>query len=70
MEMVFSKWKGRLTTQGWELPGEAERLTNIRFADDMFLYARSLEDAKVMLSLLVEEFQEVGLHLNAGKTKI
>ena len=70
MEMVFNRWKDRLTTQGWEFPGQAERFTNIRFADDVLLYARSLEDAKTMLSLLIEEFQAVGLQLNAAKTKI
>ena len=70
MEMVFKRWKQRLSTEGWTIPGETELFTNVRFADDVLLYAKTLADAKHMLSLLIEEFGTVGLQLNAAKTKI
>jgi len=70
IEMVFKRRKQRLTTKGWEVPVATARFTDVRFADDVLLYARSLEDAKSMLAVLLEEFQAVGLQLNASKTKI
>ena len=70
MEMVFRRWKARLTDQGWQIPGLGERFTDVRFADDVLLYARTLEEAKLMLSLLMEELQRVGFSLGSSKTKI
>ena len=45
-------------------------LTNVRYADDLMLYARSDTDLASMMECLVEELAAVGLNLNTSKTKI
>ena len=47
-----------------------ERLTNIRYADDIIMFAKTLDEAQLMIEFLVEVFAECGLELNAKKTKI
>ena len=47
-----------------------ERLTNIRYADDLMIYALSCSELCSMIELLCVELQKVGLHLNMDKTKI
>ena len=46
------------------------RLTNVRYADDVMLFAKSVGELTKMVELLVEEFALVGLELNASKSKI
>ena len=45
-------------------------MTNIRYADDIMLYAKSLNELEVMTTKLVYELRKIGLHLNVKKTKI
>ena len=47
-----------------------ERLTNIRYADDILLFAKDLDECQYMLESLVEVLREYGLELNMQKTKI
>jgi len=47
-----------------------ERLTNVRFADDLIVYATSLKELLEMLDFLAHELLRYGLELNATKTKI
>ena len=47
-----------------------ERLTNIRFADDLLIFAKSIDEAIYMLDTLVDTFREYGLELNSKKTKL
>ena len=42
----------------------------MRYADDILLFGKSLDEAASMLELLVPIFAEYGLELNAQKTKI
>ena len=70
LEVAFEAWKERLTYHGILLAENAERLTNIRYADDVMLYAKSLEELHAMLTMLMEELAKIGLHLNGNKTKI
>ena len=46
-----------------------ERLTNSCYADDIFVYAKSLDEAIFMMRILVNELEKVGLNLNAPKNK-
>jgi hypothetical protein len=46
------------------------RLTNVRYADDVMLFAKSEEELTEMTELLVEAFGNVGLELNAAKSKV
>ena len=48
LEHVMRKWKLRIFGFGWmlsEIPG-AERLTNERYADDLLLFAKSLDEGR------------------------
>ena len=45
-------------------------MTNIRHADDIMLYAKSLNELEVMTEKFVNELRKIGLHLNDKKTKI
>ena len=71
-EMVIRRWKQKLTDHGIKLSNniQNEKLTNIRFADDLIIYAHSLEELTSMIDLLVQEFATVGLQLNSQKSKI
>ena len=66
---VKSKWvaNGWGVQLGW-LP--EDNLTNLRFADDILLTARSLPQLKQMLSDVAVEVAKVGLELHPDKTKI
>ena len=67
------KWKTKVGSDGgFALHSnlEYERLTNIRYADDIIMFAKSIDEAQRMIELLVEVFAECGLELNAKKTKI
>ena len=49
--------------------GHYERLTNIRYADDLMLYARSFPALVEMIETLSWEQHQIGSQLNAAKTK-
>ena len=69
-EMVIRRWKTRLASHGLKISGDnLERLTNVRFADDLIIYANSLAELTEMIDMLVEEFCIVGLELNTKKSK-
>jgi len=72
LEQALRKWKQSLTTHGLALvpDDQAERITNIRYADDILLIGKSLEEVVEMLELLAVVLQEYGLELNVGKTMI
>ena len=72
LEMAIRKWKRGLTDQGIALTANVEeaRLTNIRFADDLLVFANSMGEATYMLDGLVTTLREFGLELNVKKTKL
>ena len=47
-----------------------EHITHLRFADDIVIMAKSLEDLGTMLRDLSSASQQVGLKMNMDKTKI
>ena len=57
LENVISKWK-------------MHRLTNLRYADDLLLFGKSLAEVLEMLEILSAELVGVGLSINGSKTKI
>ena len=69
LEHAMRKWKLRVQHCGLYCGGD-ELLTNVRYADDLMLYARSCSDLATMVECLVEELAAVGLNLNTSKTKI
>ena len=50
--------------------GHGTRLTNIRYADDLMMFATSSNDLIYMLEALIPELAASGLQLNSAKTKI
>jgi len=57
----------------WEDKGvniDGERLTHLRFADDIVIVSDNIGDAKQMLEEMVRASSQVGLRINAGKTQI
>ena len=69
LECALRKWKGKCEHHGIAM-GHHERLTNIRYADDLMLYARSLPALVEMIETLPWELHQIGLQLNAAKSKI
>jgi len=70
IEAAFRAWKRRLREHGFLLDASGARFSNTRYADDVMLFAKSLEEATEMAELLIEEFAKFGLELNTSKTKI
>ena len=74
LEEVMRKVKVKWAKRGYGIQvdygKEEEALTNLRFADDILLTARSLPQIKQMLSDVAEECERVGLALHPEKTKI
>ena len=69
LEHAMRKWKLRVQHCGPHC-GDDELLTNVRYADDLMLYARSDTDLATMVECLVEELAAVGVNLSTSKTKI
>ena len=69
MKDVKEKWakKGWGIHLGW---GVEEKMTNLRFADDILLTARTLPQIKKMLGDVADAAGKVGLELHPGKTTI
>ena len=55
LEAAFRSWKRRLGYHGFLLDENMQRLTNTRYANDVMLYAKSLEEIIVMTEMLIEE---------------
>ena len=72
LEDAMRMWKEKLNSHGVATSDDdaGNRLTNVRFADDLLLFARSLEEAISMLDMLTETLKAYGLELNVKKTKI
>ncbi len=58
------KWEG----MGIRVNGKW--ITNLRFADDITLIGKSVEELNLMLIELMKEYRKVGLEINASKTKL
>ena len=70
IELVFKRWKSRNIGRGWQIHVNHENLTNLRFADDILVLARSCDELHDMVSTLMTELEVAGLKLNTKKSKI
>lgn len=66
-EAVFRKIKWK---EKWGIPINGRRLTNIRFADDIVLFATSAKILREMLTEVNHQSMQVGLNMNTSKTKL
>ena len=72
LEIVMRRWNARLRNHGIKLntSTETSRLTSVRFADDLIIYANSLTELTEMIDILHEELHVAGLELNAKKSRL
>ena len=72
LEQCMRRWKQGLSDHGIKVSNDngAQRLTNVRFADDLIIYANSLDELTAMVEALVQELGRAGLSLNSRKSKI
>ena len=72
LENAIAEWKGQLREHGFALDNNpaTERLTNVRFADDLLIFAKSTQEAVQMIESLVRVLETYGLELNVKKTKM
>ena len=67
LDIAFDEWRRSLDTEGLYIALGVPRLTNIRYADDILLFAKSIEEVVSMTEKLIKELQRIGLALNAKK---
>ena len=70
LEWALSKWRMRVRTEGIDLEDGGEPLLDLRFADDILVFATSSQQAAYLLDELVVALADVGLILNQDKTKL
>ena len=64
MEEIFKK----LNFQERGLNIDGEKLTDLRYADDVALITSSVEDMEIQLNDLNRESKKIGLKIHKGKT--
>jgi len=70
LEWALSRWRMLVRTEGIDLEDGGEPSLDPRFADDILVLATSSQQAAYLLDELVVALADVGLILNAGKTKL
>ena len=70
LDLAFERFKDNLGDQGIFIANGCQRLTNIRCADNVMLFANSLDELVDVAELLIQELNTIGLKLNADKSKI
>ena len=69
LEWALSKWWAQLNGVGYTFQEGGVSLLDLRFADDILIFAKFYEEIGHVLDVLVDALRQVGLVLNAGKTK-
>ena len=69
LEHAIREWKACLYDKGIHI-GAPANLTSIRYADDLMLYAKTWQELVHMLERLKAVLANIGLELNAEKTRI
>ena len=70
LEVALRCWRRKVGNAGMDFQDGMHTPLDLRFADDILLFAKTFEETKFLLDELVTCLAEVGLHLNVGKTKI
>ena len=70
LEFVMKRWKARLRDCGLQIDDLPDALTNVRYADDLLLFGKSLPEVLHMLEVRVLELNAAGLSMNGTKTKL
>ena len=69
LEDAMREWKQKLGDHcvATSAAAGADRMTNVRFADDLLLFAKTMEEAISMLDLLTDTLRQYGLELNVKR---
>ena len=70
LQLAMEDWRRDVSNKGVDLGDGGPPLLDLRFADDILLFAGSAEQLGYMLDKLVTSLGKVGLKLNAAKTKV
>ena len=70
LEFAMFSWRAKEKTYGLNLHDGIRALLDLRFADDLLVFATSRDDTIQLLGELVTSLGQVGLKLNTSKTKI
>ena len=70
LEFAIASWRAKVETYGLNLHDGMKALLDLRFADDLLVFATSRDDTIRLLEELVTSLGQVGLKLNTSKTKI
>ena len=65
LQHAMRKWRSQHLSSGWDLHNGL-----VRFADDILLFAKSAHEAGTLLQSLMWHLRQIGLILNANKTKV
>ena len=69
LDIAFVNWTIQLKTEGLWTGPSSRRLTNTRYADDILVYAKSLEEFMTVTEILVKELNVIGLQFHFDKSK-
>ena len=69
LEWALSKCRPQCHGVGYDFQDGGFSLLDLRFADDILIFAKSYEEIGHVLDMLVDALGQVGLVFNAGKTK-
>ena len=70
LQLAMEDWRCDVSNNGLDLGDGGPPLLDLRFADDILLFAGPAEQLGYMLDKLVTSLGKVGLKLNAAKTKV
>ena len=72
LEYIIRRWKAGLDSAGLPLTvdGSTTYLTNVRFADDLLVFGKSLEEVGQNFERLIANLASAGLGMNPSKTKV
>ena len=70
LQWAMKNWRRDASLKGFDLGDGQPALLDLRFADDIFLFAKSYAETVSLLQDLVNALWQVGLILNATKTVV
>ena len=70
LEIALGCWRRKVGTAGVEFQDGMRTLLDLKFADDLPLFAKTFQETKFLLDELVTCLAEVGLQLNVRKTNV
>ena len=70
LQLAMGRWRSQVEHLGLDLGDGMSHLLDLRFADDILLFGESAQAVGSMLDALVACLEQVGLKLNASKTKV